>query len=174
MEPSEAERYQDLCTVIGEFTIKWALTEMAFDGLVLTLFKLHQGAKLDKEIPRALKRKVDFARRCFNQVPSLAPFATDAHYIIDAVYKAGNERHTLVHGVVSNLSEFQATGKFSLLRTIHEKEIIHFESEQLELLDIAMRASMLPLLTEALHGLANRLVALAENEAIKTSGEGGS
>lgn len=126
--------FRDLYTAVGQMTIRWAALEMAVDTLVAVIFQtLPEG---QEEFPQALNRKTRFLRKCFRQIDALTEFNLEAVALIERVTSAASDRKWLIHGVVSNIPEFEANRTVLLRRTQYLKTRVRIEEKNVTLADI--------------------------------------
>lgn len=108
--PSD-ERLSELYTGIGKITSLWALMEQALDAWVGIVFHSCGGRKLRNGLPHGLKRKLEFLRTGFKQIPDLAPFKDDGLVLLEKIASNKDRRHDVVHGAISAVEA--ETGKFT-------------------------------------------------------------
>lgn len=98
------ERYvTQLLAMLGALTLAWSKLEARLDHVNELAFL--NGAKdvVDRQIPRALDRKLDFLGRSHRKLEWLVPLAAEAERIVTMVRKLRSDRHQLVHGTVDDL-----------------------------------------------------------------------
>jgi hypothetical protein len=89
-------------SAVGRYTISWAILETAIDHMVFASHTWAGGHKIEAEMPWAIDRKIKFLRRSFRRLPGLQPFAFEAESILHDTKKASDQRHDIIHGVVTD------------------------------------------------------------------------
>jgi hypothetical protein len=119
-EPTDDDiRYfADLCQVIGFVVIHWSLAEQQLDNWVNVCANNAGGKPFleGKGVPQALKRKVNFIKRCLREIPDLAEFRDECAGLLSRILSASNRRHDLIHGAITELKPDPATGAFKFRR----------------------------------------------------------
>ena len=115
IEPTIEEDHKDfeaLCALIGFIVVNWALIEQSFDLWVELIYANCGGTTISKEVPRSLKHKIKFARKAFKTFPVLQPYVEEGDKLLDRIQALSKNRHDLVHGVVTSIS--QVNGVFPI------------------------------------------------------------
>jgi hypothetical protein len=103
-EPSDEDVliFRDLCQCIGFVVVHWSITEQALDNWVNVCFNNCGGKKFQKGsgVPRSLKPKVAFVRRCLKTLPVLADFRDEGIDLLSRISSASERRHDLIHGAI--------------------------------------------------------------------------
>jgi hypothetical protein len=82
---------------IGALSVAWAQVETVLDYFNGVL--IMHGNHPELELPRSLKPKIGFFKRCFDRIPELAPFRERAAKIVSELNRLKIIRHDAVHGV---------------------------------------------------------------------------
>jgi hypothetical protein len=131
-EPTEEEvRYlADLCQCIGFVVVYWSLTEQQLDNWVNVCFNNCGGRDFQNGngVPRSLKPKVAFVRRCLKPFPVLGEFREVGLDLLARVSSASKRRHDLIHGAITELKPDPITGAY-LFRRIGYDGDLHTFSE---------------------------------------------
>ncbi len=97
---------------VGQLILKWSFVEVSLDQWVAVVYQGVGGKQIEQEIPRGLKRKIKFLRRCFKSIPALEPFAEEATNLLSRAKKLSSIRHTIVHGYLSKYDPHTQTVTF--------------------------------------------------------------
>lgn len=159
IDPVE-ERYRDLLVAIGQITLFWAYMEISLDRCVYTLFVRYGGRALDPQIPRALKRKLEFATRCFQRIDTLGPVAERGKALMKKISDASDDRHWCIHG---GLTQFAADGTVHLARPVYEKERLTVGQRQVPVAVLLERSRDFRALATEVHTFGNLLSAPFED-----------
>lgn len=127
MPKSRVEFYRALYTAVGQMTIRWAGLELVLDDLVRNIFPISEAS--DTEIPRSLKRKVNFLKRTMDTTPRLAPFWEDGRALARRIKKGSEDRNWIIHGVVADVAHFEATGDLTLNRVTYQETNIAVDTK---------------------------------------------
>lgn len=102
-EPADSE-FVNLCAAIGFIVIQWAQAEQALDMAVNLIYRGFGGKDIadTPEIPRPLKRKIKFIRRCLNQLEGLMQFKEAGLALMTKFGDLSEERHNYVHGAIAS------------------------------------------------------------------------
>lgn len=87
--------------LLGMFTATWAKSEYALEGCNLMIFQHYGGSTLENELPRALDKKIKFLRRSHQKLPALTPFDSVGVALADRFAAMRDDRHDLIHGIMS-------------------------------------------------------------------------
>ena len=91
---------------IGRLTISWAHLEAGLDFCVAIAYHSLDGDQIEQEIPRALKRKINFLRKAFKRLNALAPYRDRFLTLADQIETESDKRHDIIHGfIVSHESQ---------------------------------------------------------------------
>jgi len=113
-DAARVENFRKLYTAVGQMTIRWGGLEMAVDSLAYTFFKRQVPAPT--EFPRSIKSKVEYLKRCFKSA-DLAAFKEDGLALVRRIKTGSEERNWIVHGVVTDVLQFEAAGPLRLQKT---------------------------------------------------------
>ena len=104
----------DLCQGIGYVVLNWSMLENQLDNCVNVSFNNCGGAVFQsgRGVPRSLKPKMAFLRKCFKTLPPLVEFRADALALLSRVSAASKRRHELMHGSLMDLKPDPVTGAF--------------------------------------------------------------
>lgn len=108
----ETDDFRSLCTSIGFVVVNWALAEQSLDFMVETIYNKCAGNTLEKQLPRAFQRKVEFLRKAFRTSVALQVYAEEGNKLLDRMVPLAQQRHDLVHGVVVSIES--VNGKFPI------------------------------------------------------------
>lgn len=138
---------------IGQLTVSWAHLELLLDAVVRSLHDLWGGKTLEAEIPRSLKRKIAYVRKCFKRIPA---FEGDGAVVVlemmDDIEKYSERRHWCVHGAVGAL---EPDGLIHLRRTDLRAEHPRLEEGTISIKEINF-------VTQAAFGLTDNLATVFE------------
>lgn len=98
--PDDFER--PFYTTVGLFVANWAFVEIALDHWITIIFRSAGGKHVEREMPRALSRKLKFLRRCTRQIDALAPYSKQALRYMTRPGELAKTRQFVVHGVLAN------------------------------------------------------------------------
>jgi hypothetical protein len=106
--------FADFCQCIGFVVLHWSLTEQQLDNWVNVCFNNCGGSKFQNGsgVPRSLKPKVRFLRRCLKTIPALTEFRDECAELLSRVSAASKRRNDLIHGAIAELRPDPATGAF--------------------------------------------------------------
>jgi hypothetical protein len=104
MAEEERKDFQDLCACIGFVVVTWAFAEQSLDRIVSVIYDQCGGSTITKNTPWSLKPKIDFLRQAFKQFVALQPYAEQGNEILDSLSALSQQRHNLVHGVVTRIN----------------------------------------------------------------------
>ncbi len=119
---------------VGEIVIGWALAEQILDNCVALFFHAAGGRQIEPELPRMLKRKISFSRRCLNKLAPLADFRQQGTAFMDEIAILAELRHTLIHGALSDYDAATATYTFTRLDAVKDKHWIQPRTVSLPIL----------------------------------------
>jgi hypothetical protein len=94
------------------------MVERALDDCNLVFMNDANGSLIEPELPRALKRKIKFARQCLKAIPELSAFQLEGVLLLDEVSRLIQLRHTLVHGTIQNFRKEGTVFIFEMLDTL--------------------------------------------------------
>jgi hypothetical protein len=93
--------FRGLCTAIGFVVLNWSIIEQQID-IWVNVALIDYAIEIPRNgVPRAFRSKVKFLRACFEKSPELRPFASDGLALIQRASALSEDRHKLVHGVLS-------------------------------------------------------------------------
>jgi|SRR5260370_32779760 hypothetical protein len=126
-EPTDDDiRYfADLCECIGFVVVHWSLTEQQLDNWVNVCFNNCGGKEFQRGsgVPRSLKPKLAFVKRCLKVLPLLAPFREEGISILFRISSASIKRHDLIHGAITELRPDQISGAFRFRRIGYDGDL---------------------------------------------------
>jgi hypothetical protein len=126
-EPTDEDvRYfADLCQCIGFVVVHWSLTEQQLDNWVNVCFNNCGGSKFQngRGVPRSLKPKLGFLRKCLKTLPVLAEFRDEGVCLLSRVSSASERRHGLIHSAITELRPDPATGAFRFRRIGYDGDL---------------------------------------------------
>ena len=115
----------DLCQCIGYVVVNWSLVENQLDNCVNVAFNNCGGSVFQKGsgVPRSLKPKIAFLRRCFRRLTELAEFRDDGLALLTRVSGASKRRHELMRGSLVELRPEPITGAFKFRQIGYDGDI---------------------------------------------------
>lgn len=121
-----------LFSAVGFIVVQWGQAEQCLELISHTLFQEFGGKRLASEhkLPKMLGRKVAFVRKCFNKIPAVAEFKTEALEMLDLFNELADDRHNVIHGAITSMSEVD--GAFEFLRLEHNDAGYLFTTYRLE------------------------------------------
>lgn len=155
------DEYHALCSALGFVVVNWAITEQSLDGCVAIIFHDHGGKNIESEIPRSLSKKVEFLKKCFKKLPTLAALQNDALKTLQNVNTMSGRRHDLVHGAITSVTSQNGVFEFAKLdfekqmhvvRTVH-LDLTKFDDLATEILDLGGEVADLGIRLESLRQL---------------------
>jgi hypothetical protein len=111
-----------LCQCVGFVVLHWSLMEQQLDSWV-SIFANNCGGTLylkGNGVPKALKRKARFIKRCLRELPELAELRAEGAALLSRILSASNKRHDIIHGAISELEPDPVTGAFKFRRIGYE------------------------------------------------------
>jgi hypothetical protein len=126
-EPTDDDiRYfADLCQCIGFVVVHWSLIEQQLDNLVNVCFNNCGGKEFQKGsgVPRSLKPKIVFVKRCLKVRAILAPFRNEGISLLSRISLGSTKRHDLIHGAITELKPDPVTGAFRFRRIGYDGDL---------------------------------------------------
>ena len=92
-------------TTVGLFVANWAFVEIALDHWITIIFRSAGGKHVEREMPKALSRKLKFLRRCIRRIDALAPYSEQALRYMTRAGELAKTRQFVIHGVLTNFDE---------------------------------------------------------------------
>lgn len=135
---------------VGWVAVSWAMVEYGLDSAAREVFAHHGGTSIQSSAPASLKAKIQFLRKAFNQLPSLAGCAAHGHALLDEVNDLKHQRNDVMHGIVAGPGdEGHRLMRFRYEESGHVSEIYAYALEDLATLsglmaNLAARLSFLP------------------------------
>lgn len=130
VEPTDQDicYFADLCQCVGFGVVHWSLTEQQLDNWVNVCFNNCGGSKVqnDRGIPKSLKPKLAFLKKCLRTLPALAEFCNEGFALISRVSSASTRRHDLIHGAITELRPDPETGAFKFRRIGYDGDLHTF------------------------------------------------
>lgn len=109
-----------LYMAIGMIVVYWSIVENNLHGLLVFLSKVMDHQSILKRIPRSsLEKKIQLARRCFNELPELGQYQNEANHILDGIERMKPDREKLIHSAIVKLQS--TDGKFQFTKFEVEK-----------------------------------------------------
>lgn len=96
--PVPPQLVDPLANAIGRLAMAWAGLELMLDAQVAVIYQLAGGRHLERELPKALNRRINFLRRCYRQIAALSGFSAKAAPLLDETDRLSETRHTVIHG----------------------------------------------------------------------------
>jgi hypothetical protein len=106
------EIYPKLCQAVGDVVLTWALVEASIDDWAALCFYVAGGKNVEDTIPRQLKRKADFLRKCV-RFKSLAAFSSGGEPLIQRWTELSRQRHDLINGALHTSAQSSETLQFA-------------------------------------------------------------
>lgn len=91
------DKMEALYRPIGVIVIAWSMIDVATANVVSVVYRSGGHAK-EKQVPRQMKRKVIFLRRCFRQIDGLSNFAQEGLALLADIQKLKAYREGIAHG----------------------------------------------------------------------------
>ena len=133
-KPIPDDLFPLLSLSVGQLVLSWSVVEVSLDQWVAIIYQGVGGKQIEREMPRALSRKIKFLRRCFKSILALEPFAEEATNLLGRAKELSSIRHTVVHGYVSKYDPDTQTATFVKLdagKEIHQINITPLTFDQL-------------------------------------------
>ena len=111
-KPLPDDLFPPLSMSVGQLVLSWSFVENSLDQWVAIIYQGVGGKQIEREIPRALKRKIKFLRRCFKNIALLEPFAEEAIELLGQAKDVSDIRHIVVHGYISKYDSNTQTVTF--------------------------------------------------------------
>lgn len=146
---------RNLLSLIGGMTLFWAKLESRLDHLNELAFLNGAQDVIDREIPRALDRKLAFMKRAHSRLPWLLALKPEGLRVVQAFKGLRDDRHQLIHGAVDDIG---TDDELKFVRHIHgagplQLDVQEFSPERF--LDITTRMSELSKLVREHHMAMN-------------------
>lgn len=87
---------------IGAIIIRWGVLDALLATSCQILFENLKGHPSHKEPPRALSKRLEFMKKCFNNKPELAFAAQSVSDLCIAIEEIGKHRDYFVHGCLTD------------------------------------------------------------------------
>lgn len=161
----------DLYSVAGELAIQWGLFEASMVSTISMVYQDLDGKTVEKQLPVSFKKRMEFLKRCFNQIPKLAPYSAEARAIRSKAKELVFIRNFIIHGYLSDHDPQTLIYTFGRLDT--EDDQTHIENTlQTRLTDLMGASSEIYVLFDKSHALNERLMEAITGED-KTDNLGG-
>lgn len=121
----------------GMIVVDWAQVEQMLD-VIVNLIYIDLGGKTvakQQRIPRMLKEKIKFLKRCFAELTDLEQCRKEGETLLNNFNNLSERRHGLIHGA---LSDFDLTdGRFTFTKMDDEEDYhtfrrFNFDAEMFE------------------------------------------
>jgi hypothetical protein len=145
---------------IGRLAISWGMVEAGIDYAVLIIHGPLDGANMEADRPRALKRKLKFLKRTSKELAVLNPFTERTADLADRIAAASEARHDIIHGTV--IEHIERSGEAKLMRLIHDDPVPRGKRINVTTNSILEEASKANKLAAEMLNLASDLLALIE------------
>jgi hypothetical protein len=96
----------------------------------------------------------------------LKQVSKEAVSVADRIDKAASDRKWIIHGVVGNLPEFEASGRLQMLRSSYQKTIVVMDARSITVADIDGYSVQFSILMNE----ANRLSSVAHDKLHNSNG----
>ncbi len=153
-EPFPEEFPLPLYMAVGELIISWAFVEQKIDICVGIVFGNLDCSRIQTTFPQGTKRKVQFLKRAFKEIPELAPFANSVPQFSLAKHLA-HIRHTAVHGTLAGYDAESQTVIFDMFDSDGLGQKI--DEERIPMRDMLRISGQCQDLTKRLHLIAENL-----------------
>lgn len=100
MIDTEAPEFRDFIDAVGRLVLSWAVLEVGLDFCVVGVNRHHLDDETQTEVPRALRRKIDYLRRAFKVIPAMEGHRETFLGLLDDIVVASEQRHDLIHGFI--------------------------------------------------------------------------
>lgn len=101
---------------VGRLTLCWAHLEFFLDCMVAATHAHMGGKEIEKQIPRALQRKLTYLRAIIKRLP-LPPDAVQGYLdLFDGIETAAETRHDIIHGAV--IDQVEGSGEAKMVRLL--------------------------------------------------------
>lgn len=103
---------------IGRLTISWSHLELGLDTGIYLIHHYLGGKDREKELPRALSRKLKYFKRALEHLPISDQDLPKYRGLITNIQDASDTRHDIIHGAV--VSHEEGSGEAKLVRLIYK------------------------------------------------------
>ncbi|MCE9649889.1 MAG: hypothetical protein K8R18_09735 [Parvibaculum sp.] len=103
---------------IGRLTISWSHLELGLDVGIYLIHRYLGGKDREKELPRALSRKLKYFKRALEHLPVSEQNLPRYKSLITDIQNASDTRHDIIHGAV--VSHEEGSGEAKLVRLIYK------------------------------------------------------
>ena len=112
---------EDFFGAIGRLTISWAHLEFGLDCMVEIYHHGLDGKAVEPEIPRALKRKLQYLRAVTKRHTEILGGQALENYLslFDQITANAQIRHDIIHGIV--IEQVESSGEATMVRTTRGK-----------------------------------------------------
>jgi hypothetical protein len=156
MNSSNRTSVNDLYRSIGELVVRWVMIEQNIDMTVAIVYRHCGGKALEKEIPRSLDKKLQFLKKAFARVATLAPKRNEVRDLIQRIKAESSYRHDLVHSRFSETEFYD--GKFQLVKFDYEPEMHYVRLHVFDLKTFPEHSALALRLATEMHQIADWLV----------------
>lgn len=109
-----------LLTAVGSLTVSWAHLEFGLDAMILVIHNWMDGAKYEKQLPVALKNKINYLRAAFKRLGVAPADLPRWMKFLDDVKAASETRHDIIHGFPIHHPSDE--GEAKLIRLLIQKD----------------------------------------------------
>jgi hypothetical protein len=114
------ELHVPLARAVGEIVLSWGTAEALLSHWVVIIYQKGGGEHVQSKIPIMFGQKIEFLRKCFNQLAPLKPYASAALPLLESAAKIAGIRNSIIHGYVSNYDH--VTGRLTFTKLDPDKE----------------------------------------------------
>jgi hypothetical protein len=139
---------------VGELIISWAFLEQKIDVCVRIVFDHLDCSSIQTTLPQGPKRKAQFLKRAFKEIPELAPFADSVPHFSLAKHLA-HIRHTAINGTLAAYDSECQTVIFSIFDSDGLGQKI--DEERIPIREMLTISGQCQDLTKQLQSIAERL-----------------
>jgi hypothetical protein len=120
-------------SALGAVTLNWAAIEAALDFATAIIFHEYRHDKMEREIPRALERKISFLRDGVKHA-DLAKIHARAEKLLCDLLAEKDGRHTLVHGAILGAPDRDSVEvlRIKYTKTKHRSSVQTITSPEIE------------------------------------------
>lgn len=140
-----------LFSAVGRLTISWAHLEFGLDISILILHGMLSEKYREKEIPRALKKKIKYLRKAIRLLPMDDDVLQTFMNFLDKIQDESEVRHDVIHGVVTE--HIEGSGEATFTRIFHRKDGLTSSPVTADTKDILLAANRANKITSNLHAL---------------------
>jgi hypothetical protein len=144
MDTHQNEADEALFAAIGKLTVTWAHLEGGLDLMIQVIFHDLDNPPGEKEVPKALSRKIRYLKRAFKKLPVSEDDRTRYDQLFQDIQTESIVRHDIIHGFIFLHTE--GTGQAKAVRFLQNKlhldhKLVHLDTASI--MEAAIRAKKL-------------------------------